>query len=149
MQECTRHDLRAAREAAKMPRWKLAQEINYSEGTIRAWEDGDSLPDPEDVWKIAKATGAGVDLWWRWMRSTYECCREILPAMPLANGTLASVVNTRHRIADMQPLLICAERDSIDGVIDDPVNAAKTAEAARHTAAALLEMAKRLEQKGG
>lgn len=149
MQECTRHDLRAAREAAKMPRWKLAQEINYSEGTIRAWEDGDSLPDPEDVWKLAKATGAGVELWWRWMRSTYECCREILPPMPPANGTLASVVNTRHQIADIQPMLDHAERDSVDGVIDDPAHAARTASAARKTAAALLDMAERLEQKGG
>lgn len=148
MQECTRHDLRAAREAAKMPRWKLAQEINYSEGTIRAWEDGDSLPDPEDVWKVAKATGAGVDLWWRWMRSTYECCREILPPKPLVNGVLASVVNARHQIADILPLLESTERDSVDGQIDDRTGAIQTAREAREAASALLDMAQRLEQKG-
>ena len=149
MSECTNIELRSARDAANLSREELGRRIGVSDSTIQRWEEAKSKPHPDDVLAIAKATGAGVDLWWAWMRSNYASFREVLPPKPLVNGILASVVNAKHQISDMLPLLEHAERDSIDGVIDNHPHAARTAREARDAAAALLDLAERMEKEGG
>lgn len=149
MSECTNIELRSVRDAAGLSREELGRRIGVSDSTIQRWEEAKSKPHPDDVLAIAKETGAGVDLWWAWMRTNYASFREVLPPKPIVSGILASVVNAKHQLSDILPLLDHAERDSIDGVIDNRPQAARTAREAREAAAALLDMAERLEKEGG
>ena len=42
MAEFTHNDLRSAREARKIQRWRLANELGVSEDTVRRWEIGET-----------------------------------------------------------------------------------------------------------
>lgn len=119
-----------------------------SADTVSNWECNRAMPDPEQVAAMEELYEC-PGLWFKWIRLQWPSARERIPENPQTNSTLAAVVNTKHRIADIMPLLERAERDSIDGVIDDRVNARRTATGARETAAAMLDMAEQLEQKGG
>lgn len=84
------------------------------------------------------------------MRLQWSSYAERIPETPqIINGILASVVNAKHQILNIIPMLESAERDSVDGVMDDKVQAAKTSAEAREVASALMTMAERLVKKGG
>ncbi|MEA5145641.1 MAG: helix-turn-helix transcriptional regulator [Candidatus Limiplasma sp.] len=117
MSEFTNLDLRKAREAQKMPRWKLAAAVNVSESTLERWESGETMPHPDEVDRIADALGEPL-IWHRWMLSTYDSYRRryissddySLPVMAM---------KLRHEMDDVRALQDALERDAIDGHVDD------------------------------
>ena len=117
MSEFTNQDLRKAREAQKMPRWKLAAAVNVSESTLERWESGETMPHPDEVDRIADALGEPL-IWHRWMLSTYDSYRRryissddySLPVMAM---------KLRHEMDDVRALQDALERDAIDGHVDD------------------------------
>lgn len=117
MSEFTNLDLRKAREAQKMPRWKLAAAVNVSESTLERWESGETMPHPDEVDHIADALGEPL-IWHRWLLSTYDSYRRryissedySLPVMAM---------KLRHEMDDVRALQDALERDAIDGYVDD------------------------------
>ncbi len=117
MSEFTNIDLKKAREAQKLPRWKLAAAMNVSESTIERWESGESLPHPDEVDRLADALGDSP-IWHRWMLSNYDSYRRryigsedySLPVLTM---------KLRHEMADVLALQDALERDAVDGHVDD------------------------------
>ena len=117
MSEFTNLDLKKAREAQKIPRWKLAAAVNVSESTLERWESGETMPHPDEVDRIADALGEPL-IWHRWMLSTYDSYRRryissedySLPVMAM---------KLRHEMDDVRALQDALERDAIDGYVDD------------------------------
>lgn len=119
MPECTNQDLRKAREAREdMPRWKLGSLIGVSESTIERWERGEVLPTPDDVDRIGEAVGDPT-LWHRWMLSNVESYRRRYSETRNLSLPVA-IMSVGHLVDDMRALQDEAERDAIDGKIDDP-----------------------------
>lgn len=117
MAECTNLDLKSAREAQKMPRWKLATLVNVSESTIERWESGESQPHPDEVDRIASAL-SDPTIWHRWMLSNYDSYRRRY--INSANLDLpVSLMSIRQKVSDVMELQDRIERDSLDGHIDD------------------------------
>ena len=112
MSEFTNLDLKKAREAQKIPRWKLAAAVNVSESTLERWESGETMPHPDEVDRIADALGEPL-IWHRWMLSTYDSYRRryissddySLPVMAM---------KLRHEMDDVRALQDALERDAID-----------------------------------
>lgn len=119
MAEITNSDLQKLREALKMPRWKVAQEIGISEDVLRRWETGEVRPDPDDVDKLERIYKAD-HLWYMWMRSTYESFRARYPDID-GDSLPVSLMRVRHEMSDVSGVQDRAERDSIDGRLDDPI----------------------------
>lgn len=118
MAEFTHLELRDARDAKKIPRWKLASEVNVSEETIERWESGKCAPGPEDVDRIGEALNDPT-LWHRWMLSHYDSYRRRYIstqnlALPVA------IANLGLKVDDLTGLQRAALSDAIDGKIDDP-----------------------------
>lgn len=142
MAECTNLDLKIAREAQKMPRWKLATMVNVSESTIERWESGETQPHPDEIDRIADALGDAT-LWHRWMLSNYESYRRRYINSP--NFDLpVSLMRVRQEVADVASLQDRIERDSLDGKIDDPVLKAAYAKEIRELVPALINSLQKL-----
>ncbi len=117
MSEFTNTELKKARESLKMPRWKLAAAVNVSESTLERWENGETLPHPDEVDRIADALGDPM-IWHRWMLSNYDSYRRryigsddyTLPVMAM---------KLRHEMDDVRALQDALERDALDGRVDD------------------------------
>ena len=117
MSEFTNLDLRKAREAQKMPRWKLAAAGNVSESTLERWESGETMPHPDEVDRIADALGESM-IWHRWMISTYDSYRRrYISADDYSLPVMA--MKLRHEMDDVRALQDALERDAIDGHMDD------------------------------
>ena len=118
MAECTHLELRTLRDARKMARWQLANEVGVSEDTIERWETGKSTPTPEDVDRIGEVL-EDPGLWDRWMFSNYDSYRKRYPRGQQYSGLIASVLGVRHSLGSVIALQDCAEKDVIDGIFDD------------------------------
>lgn len=143
MPECTNIDLENARMRRKLPRWKLARLLGVSESTIARWENGEILPEPDDVDRFATAVG-DLTLWHRWMLSTYDSYRRryvdtVEQSLPV------SIARSKYEMADVMALQEEVERDALDGVIDDPKLKATYAKEIREAVAALSDTLQRLE----
>lgn len=123
MPEIVGKDLRAARKAANIRCWQVAQEMNVSESVIARWETDEVWPDPDQVYQLEKLYNA-PGLWHGWMRSHYESYREMYPEAPNYQAPMA-VMNVRHQLSDVIALQDAVERDVMDGTLDDPVLKAK------------------------
>lgn len=118
MSECTAKDLRSAREAAGLTIWKAAAALNVGETTLRRWEHGEVIPQSADVSRMERLYRV-PGLWHRWMRSNDDAYREHYPAKTIDMVLPAAVTNIRFRMTDMQEMQEAAERDALDGQMDD------------------------------
>lgn len=119
MAEYTEKDLRLAREAANLPRWKAAQELGVHPDTLARWESGEQAPSPEDVGRMERVYNS-PGMWYRWMWSNHDSFRERLPRLPeIDTSPLASAVGIRQEMEDVQQRQGKHERDLLDGRIDD------------------------------
>lgn len=118
MSECTAKDLRSAREAAGLTIWKAAAALNVGETTLRRWEHGEVVPQSADVSRMEQLYRV-PGLWHRWMRSNDDAYREHYPAKTIEMVLPAAVTNIRFRMTDMQEMQEAAERDALDGQMDD------------------------------
>ena len=91
-----------------------------SESEIGRWERGESLPAPDDVDRYALAC-RDTTLWHRWMRSHYDSYRRMFGKAVTVSGLSASLAQLRYEMNDVADLFAIAERDGIDGKIDDPL----------------------------
>ncbi len=119
MPEFTHIDLKNAREAQKMQRWKLAAAVNVSESTIERWESGETMPQPDDIDRVAEALG-DPSIWHRWMLSNYDSYRRRYIDSAANSGLPALMTRYRYETGDVMALHGNAERDALDGKIDDP-----------------------------
>ncbi len=117
MAEIEGKELRIARETVKMPRWKVAREMNVSESVVERWESDECTPHPDQVYQLEQLYSA-QGLWHGWMRSHYESYRAVYPERREYKLPLA-VINMRHQIADIMALQDSVERDVMDGKMDD------------------------------
>lgn len=121
MAECTKMDLRKAREARKLARWELAQMMGVSEDTIERWENAKdtSTPTPDDVDRMGELL-EDPTLWHRWMLSNVESYRKrYFDATDLSLPV--SLQRLGYEIQDVMILHDKAVRDALDGRIDDPL----------------------------
>ena len=142
MAECTNLDLRKAREARKMPRWQLAQQLGVSADTIERWERGEVKPEPDDVDRMGEALQA-PDLWHQWMLSNCESYRKRY----LGVETLAlpvSVMRLRYAMEDALAMMNPVERDVIDGRLDDQRLKESFSQALKLLIAALTDTAQKI-----
>ena len=119
MPECTNTDLENTRLRQKIPRWKLAGMLGVSESTIARWESGEIRPDPDDVDRFAIAV-SDPTLWHRWMLSNYDSYRRRYIDSKEASGLSALMGRYRYETGDVMAIHNIAERDALDGKIDDP-----------------------------
>lgn len=107
-----------------MTRWKLATLCNVSESTIERWEKGvenkGTNPEPDDVANIEKALGI-PGLWHRWMLSNYDSYRERYIYMPIKDNLTEIVVQMKHEMSEITPLIDGMEWDVLDGHFDNVV----------------------------
>ena len=118
MAEFTHIDLKNARETQKIQRWKLAAAVNVSESTIERWESGETMPQPDDIDRVAEALG-DPSIWHRWMLSNYDSYRKRYINAGCVNSLAALMIRFRYETRDVLELQDRAERDAIDGRIDD------------------------------
>ncbi len=118
MSECTAKDLRSAREEAGLTIWKAAAALNVGETTLRRWEHGEVVPQSADVSRMERLYRV-PGLWHRWMRSNDDAYREHYPAKTIEMVLPAAVTNIRFRMTDMQEMQEAAERDALDGQMND------------------------------
>lgn len=118
MAEFTHVELMAARKARFPARWQLAQLVGVSEDTIERWETGKQRPEPDDVWNIEKATGA-TGIWHKWMLSHYDSYRATHSDLPDDEGLTNNIVRMKYELRDVEALIEYAERDALDGKLDD------------------------------
>ena len=142
MAECTNLDLRKAREARKMPRWQLAQQLGVSADTIERWERGEVKPEPDDVDRMGEALQA-PDLWHQWMLSNCESYRKRY----LGVETLAlpvSVMRLRQAMEEALAMMNPVEQDVIDGRLDDQRLKESFSQALKLLIAALTDTAQKI-----
>lgn len=143
MSEFTHLELRRARESHKMPRWQLAQEIGVSEETLKRWEYGDQMPEPDDVGAIERALGER-SIWHQWMMSHYDSYRERYSQAP-AYGLTSAVIRTRYELNDVMTLQERVERDAVDGRLDDPALKAEYIQQLKEAQAAIIQTLEELK----
>ena len=119
MSECTNTDLENTRLRQKIPRWKLAGMLGVSESTIARWESGEIRPDPDDVDRFATAV-SDPTLWHRWMLSNYDSYRRRYIDSKVNSGLPVLMARYRYETGDVMAIHNSAERDALDGKIDDP-----------------------------
>ena len=119
MSECTNTDLENTRLRQKIPRWKLAGMLGVSESTIARWESGEIRPDPDDVDRFATAV-SDPTLWHRWMLSNYDSYRRRYIDSKVNSGLPVLMARYRYETSDVMAIHGSAERDALDGTIDDP-----------------------------
>jgi len=147
MAEITNTDLKIAREARKIPRWKLAAELHVSESTIERWESGETQPHPDEIDRLADALGDPM-LWHGWMMSNYESYRRRYIHADDHDLPVA-LMHVRHEVADLLALQDRIERDSVDGKIDDAVIGAAYVREIRELVPALINGLQRLMPQEG
>ncbi len=149
MPECTNQDLRNAREAQNIPRWKLGSLIGVSESTIERWERGEVLPSPDDVDRIGEAVGDPT-LWHRWMLSNVESYRKRYSETRNLSLPVA-IMSVGHRMEDIKALQYMVERDAVDGQIDDAKTRDEYERAIKNLIAQCTDVLNQLHgrQKGG
>ena len=143
MSEFTHLELRRARESHKMPRWQLAQEIGVSEETLKRWEYGDQMPEPDDVGAIERALGER-SMWHQGMMSHYDSYRERYSQAP-AYGLTSAVIRTRYELNDVMTLQERVERDAVDGRLDDPALKAEYIQQLKEAQAAIIQTLEELK----
>lgn len=112
--------LRSAREAHGWTRVQLIAELGVSEETLKRWEYGQSKPTPDDVRNIERIIGAESELLWDcWMRAAWDSYAEYHPEAQDHN-LLQAFVNMKYELQDVMALLEPAERDAVDGRLDNP-----------------------------
>jgi transcriptional regulator with XRE-family HTH domain len=141
--EFTNQDLKLAREALKMPRWKLATDVNVSESTSERWETGETQPHPDEVDRIAAALGDPT-IWHRWMLSNYDSYRKRYINGNNGLELPVALMNVRHELSDVLKLQDHIERDSVDGRIDDQSLKAAYTKEVKEALAALANSLQRL-----
>ena len=143
MAEYTRIDLRKAREAHDLSRWKLGELLGVSESTVERWESGETKPTPDDVDRIGEALKEPM-MWHRWMLSNCDSYRKrYIGCEDLA--LLGSVVRTRYALSGVTGLQEAVERDVMDGRLDDNALGKRYAEQLREAIAALSDGLARVE----
>lgn len=147
MPEFTYKELKNAREAQKMPRWKLAAEINVSESTIERWESGETMPHPDDIDKIAEVLD-DLTIWHRWMLSNYESYRRRYIKGCSENGLSVLLMRLRFETGDVLKLHNSAERVGLCGRIDDPVLKAQYIKELKDMIAAATDVLQELLRHG-
>jgi transcriptional regulator with XRE-family HTH domain len=118
LSECTNTDLENTRMRRKLPRWKIAGKLGVSESTIARWENGEIQPEPDDVDRFAAAVDDST-LWHRWMLSHYDSYRRRYIDSTVNSGLPALMARYRYETDDVMALHSSAERDALDGKIDD------------------------------
>ena len=126
-----------------MPRWQLAQEIGVSEETLKRWEYGDQMPEPDDVGAIERALGER-SMWHQWMMSHYDSYRERYSQAP-AYGLTSAVIRTRYELNDVMTLQERVERDAVDGRLDDPALKAEYIQQLKEAQAAIIKTLEELK----
>ena len=117
MAEYTEKDLRKAREARNLSRWKLGELLGVSESTVERWETGETKPTPEDVDRLGEALSDSL-MWHKWMLSNCESYRKrYIGCEDLA--LLGSVVRNRYALNGVTEMQDAIERDVMDGRLDD------------------------------
>lgn len=143
MSEFTHLELRRARESHKMPRWQLAQTIGISEETLKRWEYGEQIPEPDDVGAIERALGER-SIWHQWMMSHYDSYRERYSSVP-SYGLTAAVIRTRFELKDVIDLQEQVERDVIDGKLDDEQLKSRYRQQLKEAQAAIIQTLEELK----
>lgn len=143
MAEFTNIDLRAARESRKIKRWELANEVGVSEDTIYRWESGAQRPDPDDIGNIERIFNE-PGLWHKWMMSHYDSYRERFTNIHDVDGLTGTVVQMKHEMLDVMPLIDLAERDTLNGEFDDPVTWKKLKKEIPEAIAAMQKVLERI-----
>lgn len=146
MAEFTHIDLRNARESRKIPRWKLAVELGYSEDVIRDWEIGEREPHPDCVGHIERILEI-PGLWHQWMMSHYDSYRERFCEIQRAVHLTAVFAQTEYEIQDVLPLLSAVIRDTLDGKFDDLETCDKLRSELSEAQAAILQALERLPKR--
>lgn len=135
MAEYTEKDLRKAREARNLSRWKLGELLGVSESTVERWETGETRPTPEDVDRLGEALSDPL-MWHKWMLSNCESYRKrYIGCEDLA--LLGSVVRNRYALNGVTEMQEAIERDVMDGHLDDKALGDRYAQAIRAAIAAL------------
>ena len=147
MSECTNTDLENTRLRQKIPRWKLAWMLGVSESTIARWESGEIRPDPDDVDRFATAV-SDPTLWHRWMLSTYDSYRRRYVNC-VDQSLSTSISRSKYEMEDVIALQGRAERDALDGKIDDPKLKAEYGKEIKEAIAALTDTLQLLEPEHG
>lgn len=119
MQECTKIDLRRARENAHLTRIQAAPLLGVSESTLKNWENPaiSTMPTLSDVSHMEELYNAD-GLWWRWARSNDDASRDRLPPLPileLQGAIMITYAETSDFVALQQDLM----RDGADGKINN------------------------------
>ena len=121
MQECTKVDLRKARDLAGLTRIQAAPLLGVSESTLKNWEDPSikTLPVSADVSRMEDIYHAD-GLWWRWLRSHDDAFRDRMPPLP-AMELQGAIMSTFAEAADLLELQQALFKDGADGEINDPL----------------------------
>jgi transcriptional regulator with XRE-family HTH domain len=121
----------------KIPRWKLAGILGVSESTLARWENGDIRPEPDDVDRYATAV-SDPTLWHRWMLSNYDSYRRRYVNC-VDQSLSVSIARNKYEMSDVIALHDRAERDALDGAIDDPKLKAEYGKEIKDAIAALTD----------
>jgi transcriptional regulator with XRE-family HTH domain len=119
MPEFAPTDLKAARVRSKKLQYAVAADCGVSERTIQRWESGELQPEPDDVDRYAVAVGDPA-LWHRWMLSHFDSYRRRYIGGVAFDSLAAAMSKLRFEMADVSQMYSSAERDGLDGAIDDP-----------------------------
>lgn len=147
MPECTNKELKLAREAQGIPRWKMGAEIGVSESTIERWESGETMPSPDDIDRFANEIGDPT-IWHRWMLSHYDSYRRRYINGSCDNSLTTLMARLRYETSDVLKLHDSAERDGLDGKIDDLRLKAEYTKEIKDMIAAATDVLQKLQQGG-
>lgn len=146
MSEYTEKDMRKARDAKGLPRWKLGEMVGVSESTVERWESGETVPTPEDVDRIGEALGEPT-MWHKWMLSHYDSYRRrYIGCTDLALPV--SVMRNRYMMEDVARIQGQVERDVMDGKLDDEALATQYTESLKKLIASLSDTLARIGSGG-
>ena len=85
MAEYTEKDLRKAREARNLSRWKLGELIGVSESTVERWETGETLPNVQTLKLLSQLFDVSINTLLGSPRELIcQCC-----GMPLDDASLS------------------------------------------------------------
>lgn len=123
--ECTKSDLRKARESANLTRWQAGDALGVSQDTIKRWEDpkDNSKPTSADVSRMEGIYGQ-AGLWYAWMYSNDDGFRDRMapPTAPDLRESIMKIFASMQDLIDDRAKIL---RDAADGYIDDRDMAAK------------------------
>lgn len=135
--------LQSARSRSGKLQHEIAIDCDVSERTIQRWESGEVQPGPDDVEKYANSVG-DPNLWHHWMLSTYKSYRRVYLKACDDQGLPAKMARFRYEMGDVMHLHDRAERDGLDGKIDDPQLKAQYAQEVQEALAAGADLLQEL-----